>query len=48
MAAKQSAQGLNRGVLCNFWSLKSAKYLKFTEEFVCENIFLSKKRPKVG
>ena len=31
---KQSAPGLNRGLLTNFWRLKSANYVKFTELYV--------------
>ena len=32
MQANQSASGLNRGLLSNFWWLRSANHVKFTEE----------------
>ena len=32
MAGNQSAPGLNRGLSSNFWWLKSANHVKFTEE----------------
>ena len=34
MAENQSAVGLNRGLSWNFWWLRSANYVKFTEERV--------------
>ena len=34
MAANQSAPGLNRRLLSNFWWLRSANYVKFTEEYM--------------